>query len=1072
MTGHHCRTALIGCALSLVVPGQTRAETIGPWSLETLTPAPRFKWIDDAGPVRSLTYQGLPYKDAPTEVFAWYANPATLSGENAEAGQFPGIVLIHGGGGTAFKSWVELWARRGYAAIAMDLAGARPADDDPKQRTRLEHGGPAQDDEAKFESIRTDDTSDDWPYHAVANSVLAHSLLCGFREVNEDRTAVTGISWGGYTCCLVASIDSRFKAGVPVYGCGYLHENSSWLPQFARLGADLTKKWVQLYDPSTYLPRCHVPLFFVNGTSDLNYPLDSYHKTLRAAGPAVKNVRITVEMPHSHEAGWAPAEIGLFVDSLLGVNDTPPLPSCGVASDDSGRVTAYADAELEIQSAELHFALPRGQPVNQRAWESRPATIKGKRISAEWLPPEADLFFFTLTDERGAIVSSKVAMRDPITVFDAPAMQEVQARVMLQFAQLAEAKNYAAAEQLLSEAIRERRLNNAVNRYNLACSLALLGRPDEALDHLSAAVGQGWGDVRHTQDDADLESLRELPRYQELIERMKARPQSPAGTANLKPSPVENGVARVEETNTAWAPQVTQLVSFYEFPQSDPAVPIIKTNDTVGELLKQWQQAGTAAGLHGWLYDNHDRDHSNLDYENFPQLSRLEFCDAARQRNIDHGPQLRLLYNAPTLGNSSTANTGGPYWSSQSRAVLRNLRTATILALQYTNNHLYFYPEHKDHDADGYGDVFHANTPYLITSQGSSFSDKPFMHAVACTVAAFTPETQQALIRDKMLMPTVQMIFRSSLKTLKSPDDYLTGRAHPTVFDAAALDQEKMVRAAHELKADEYPPLVRMRVVAEDDPRVGVDYFEVAPGEKVFDSVSAISRIFRSSAWERRMVVSVEDTKDAHDRPLKFEWRLLRGDPERVTITPLNEAGSQAEIQVAWHERRPVEPGSDLLSARVDVGVFAHNGVHYSAPGFISYFCPPCEKRTYDDEHRITSIEYVSSQSKEHYADPLLLTPARWKDKYKYDSQGRLLGWVRGGQGPTTEFTRHGTLVVEEDNLGRPTKARAVRYVRQQSTPQAWPELRQEPGPEYFGYTYASPDDRLGEVSPLENPTD
>jgi hypothetical protein len=319
-------------------------------------------------------------------------------------------------------------------------------------------------------------------------------------------------------------------------------------------------------------------------------------------------------------------------------------------------------------------------------------------------------------------------------------------------------------------------------------------------------------------------------------------------------------------------------------------------------------------------------------------------------------------------------------------------------------------------------------------------------------------------------MPTLQMIFRSSLKTVQSPEDYLTGRAHPPVFDAAALDPEKMVRTAHELRADEYPPLVRMRVVDEDAPQLGLDYFEVAPGEKVFDSVAAISRIFRTSVWEKQIVVSVEDTKDAHGRPLKFEWRLLRGDPDRVTITPLNDAGTQAEIQVAWHERRPVEPESRLLSSRVDIGVFAHNGVHYSAPGFVSYFCPPCEKRVYDDQHRIVSIERVSSQGKEHYADPLLLTPGLWKDEYHYDADGRLVGWTRTRNAATEDFTRHGTLVVEKDDQGRPTKTRAVRYVRQQATPQAWPELRQEGGAEYFRYTYASPGDRLGEVSPIANP--
>lgn len=32
-----------------------------------------------------------------------------------------------------------------------------------------------------------------------------------------------------YMTCIAAGLDNRFKAAVPVYGCGFLHENSVWL---------------------------------------------------------------------------------------------------------------------------------------------------------------------------------------------------------------------------------------------------------------------------------------------------------------------------------------------------------------------------------------------------------------------------------------------------------------------------------------------------------------------------------------------------------------------------------------------------------------------------------------------------------------------------------------------------------------------------------------------------------------------------------------------------------------------------------------------------------------------------
>ena len=209
-----------------------------PWDLAVLSRPPVFEWLDETSPVRSLLYAGEPFEGHATRVFAYYATPASIGG-GSDAGQaaaattkgpWPGIVLVHGGGGTAFAEWVTLWAKRGYAAIAMDLAGCRPDPAGTKKNAvvRMPDGGPGQDHKDKFDTIATPETSDDWPYHAVANVIRAHSLLRRLPGVDPTRTAITGISWGGYTTCLVASLDSRFRAAVPVYGCGHL---SAGLPR-------------------------------------------------------------------------------------------------------------------------------------------------------------------------------------------------------------------------------------------------------------------------------------------------------------------------------------------------------------------------------------------------------------------------------------------------------------------------------------------------------------------------------------------------------------------------------------------------------------------------------------------------------------------------------------------------------------------------------------------------------------------------------------------------------------------------------------------------------------------------
>src|SRR5437588_585808 len=102
-----------------------------------------------------------------------------------------------------------------WPAMSRKIAGCLPS----SSCMVVADGGPDQGDDEKFGSVDKP-VAEQWPYHAVAAVVRAHSLVRSFPEVDADRTAVTGISWGGYLTCIVAGIDPRFKAAVPVYGCG------------------------------------------------------------------------------------------------------------------------------------------------------------------------------------------------------------------------------------------------------------------------------------------------------------------------------------------------------------------------------------------------------------------------------------------------------------------------------------------------------------------------------------------------------------------------------------------------------------------------------------------------------------------------------------------------------------------------------------------------------------------------------------------------------------------------------------------------------------------------------------
>lgn len=620
-------------------------------------------------------------------------------------------------------------------------------------------------------------------------------------------------------------------------------------------------------------------------------------------------------------------------------------------------------------------------------------------------------------------------------VFAMPRFHATYLRLQVQIHQAFGRKDHATAEKLLAQAA-NLAPQDANNHYNLACAQALQGRKQEALDNLAKSVELGFHDVAHMKADDDLTSLRPEAQFAKIVARAEELAQKPKETKQLqiKPTPVSNGVAMVSEENTVWDGRNGVFRTFFEFTDKPASAEIIKEHGEVGDLLRKWYKEGTAAGSHGDLYDNHDNDHSNMRYQQFPQLTRVEFCKEAKQRGLHSGLQTRIFYNAITLGNSSTAMTAGPFWRSQTRLAYTDPRNTLLLYAQYVSNHLFLYPEHRDHDAGrngkgGHGDVYPANTPYVITSQGSSGSDRVFLDAIACALAAFRPEVKQFLAKNGALMPTVQLIFRTCYKAVQTPEQYLTGKAHPSVFQGGKLDVKKMATMAHDMQKDTVPPVIQLKVVEEDQPVVGRDYFDMAAREKLFNTPAAIARIVRSTKYVRRMVVSAEDSRDLNGRPLTWHWAVLRGDAEAIKINQQNETGSVVELLVPYHTRRPIHPGAKMESCRVDIGAFVHNGKHYSAPGFVTFFYLDNEKRIYNEKKLIQVVDYADKEASKNYVDPAIDLPKTWRDEYHYGDDGQLTGWTRTIGKEKQEFTADGYLIAKKDEQGKPVQVRAVKYV-------------------------------------------
>ncbi len=377
----------------------TEGERGARWNLRALYQAP--KVYDDPGRsvdgVRALFYEGLPWKGKPTHVFAYYGAPKTEPGKKV-----PAMVLVHGGGGSAYIPWVKLWVSRGYAAIAMDTCGCVSSGGFQEHPRHADGGPPGWD--ASFTQL-DEGIQDQWTYHAVADIILANSLIRSFPEVDSQRIGLTGISWGGYLACITSGVDARFRFVAPVYGCGFLGDNSVWGDSFHAMGEEKAKRWLGLWDPSVYLPKTKMPMLWVTGPNDFAYPMDSLQKSYRLPSSA-RTLSIRPGMAHGHGGpGENPEEIHAMADALF--KGGSPLTMVTSQGRNGDTVWLTFAGSRPIAKIELNYTQDLG-PWQTRVWKNIPAGVDLRRGQADAiLPKGTTVYFFNIIDDRGLVASSE-----------------------------------------------------------------------------------------------------------------------------------------------------------------------------------------------------------------------------------------------------------------------------------------------------------------------------------------------------------------------------------------------------------------------------------------------------------------------------------------------------------------------------------------------------------------------------------------------------------------------------------------------------------------------------------------
>ncbi|MCL2104569.1 MAG: hypothetical protein FWH21_05900, partial [Kiritimatiellaeota bacterium] len=430
------------------------------------------------------------------------------------------------------------------------------------------------------------------------------------------------------------------------------------------------------------------------------------------------------------------------------------------------------------------------------------------------------------------------------SVFDMPQVFPQHRQLQQQFIQAFRSGKTAEMEELCRAGV-ELMPQDPTWQYNLACALAYRQDKRDAIAALDKAIMLGFRNSKAIAEDPDLKSLAALPAFKELVKKAAELQGKPVeGVVQVVPTTGVMGLAlEINATNTTWEFNAGCFQTLLKLLRPDT-----KKNADYADVyqgparddVSGWLKANQASGNFGDLYLNRDGGHSALEVSKFPGMTPLVYGAEPKAKNLHTGLP-NGLFEFPVIGNASVALTAGPFWRSLPRAIVTD-PMQPLQAFQFVmNNQCWFYPAHRDYTPDT-GDLFPANAPYYVVSLGSSYTDKPFMEAFAAAMAALRPETKLALVQRKQLAQTLQMAFRATQKTVKKPEDYLTGAAHPVVFDPANLDVEAMVRLVNAMTPEVIPPLVMLRTVADAKAEPGIDFFDLRP-EGLFDTPFAIARV-------------------------------------------------------------------------------------------------------------------------------------------------------------------------------------------------------------------------------------
>ena len=375
-----------------------------------------------------------------SEIFALIATPKT-------PGKHPGMLVLHGGGGSAAVDQAMAWAQRGYVAVAPDMPGIA----DPKKLIETKGKWSSQKyGEGRW--VAKPDASASILFDAVLAAMKSLYLLRAQPDVDPTRIGVVGISWGGYMTTMVCGLaGDQVRAGFALYGCGFFDQGKYGqekkevfdpkLPQnsLGRMPEEERERWLKQLDAGRRAPNMKAAYFLAAAVNDFfgyaraaQATLDAIpgeknhvfapnanHKIPLPGGsvfekaPAVPFTPTAFQpypTPSGSKANWLAMEVPYFDYHLKGAGK--PFPKVSVQKTGDSHLARFSITaphpltKVEVYWAKATPADPTGDDLKKREWIALSTTKTADYCYEAKLPVEAADWFAVVSDDRPVTVSS------------------------------------------------------------------------------------------------------------------------------------------------------------------------------------------------------------------------------------------------------------------------------------------------------------------------------------------------------------------------------------------------------------------------------------------------------------------------------------------------------------------------------------------------------------------------------------------------------------------------------------------------------------------------------------------